>query len=286
LAGKTIEKMIPWEQAVEQLRRDPAQAELVLACYYDDPLRGAAERFAASEEWVALQSWLPSRGRVLDLGAGRGISSYAFAKTGWEVIALEPDPSEVVGAGAIRSLSREAGLAIEVVESWGETLPFAEASFDLVYGRAVFHHARDLEAFCNEAFRVLRPGGRLILTREHVLSSEADLDRFLAQHPLHRLYGGEAAYTLDRYLEAVRAAGFAAVRTVGPKSSPVNYFPESSAAVDAALRERRAKRIGAIRAFIRGWSMSNREEEAALWESKMKVPGRLYSFIAERRAES
>jgi SAM-dependent methyltransferase len=274
--------MITWEEAVEQLRRDPAQAELVLSCYYDDPLRGAAERFAASEEWAALQSWLPPRGRVLELGAGRGITSWAFAKAGWEVTALEPDPSEVVGAGAIRSLAAETGVTIEVVESWGETLPFAEGSFELVYGRAVFHHARDLEAFCAEAFRVLRPGGRLILTREHVLSLEKDLDRFLAQHPLHRLYGGEAAYTLDRYLGAIRAAGFATVRTSGPKSSPVNYFPESSAGVDAALKERRAKRIGRIRAFLGGWSASNREEEAALWEAKMKVPGRLYSFIAER----
>ena len=278
--------MITWEEAVEQLRRDPAQAELVDSCYYDDPLCEAAERFAASEEWAALQSWLPSRGRVLDLGAGRGISSYAFAKTGWRVTALEPDPSDVVGAGAIRSLSRQVDLAIEVVESWGETLPFPEGSFDLVYGRAVFHHARDLEAFCAEAFRVLRPGGRLILTREHVLSSEQDLGRFLDQHPLHRLYGGEAAYTLDRYLGAVRAAGFATVRTVGPKSSPVNYFPESSAGVDAALKERRAKRIGRIRAFIGGWSASIRGEEAALWEAKMKVPGRLYSFVADRGLES
>jgi hypothetical protein len=62
----------------------------------------------------------------------------------------------------------------------------------------------------------------------------------------------------------------------------VNYFPESSARVDAALKERRAKRIGRIRAFLGGWSASIREEEAALWEAKMKVPGRLYSFIAER----
>jgi len=274
--------MITWEEAVEQLRRDPAQSELVLSCYYDDPLLGAAERFAASEEWVALQEWLPPRGRVLELGAGRGIASWAFAKAGWEVTALEPDPSDVVGAGAIRKLARDTGVTIEVVEEWGESLPFPPEQYDVVYGRAVFHHARDLEMFCAEAFRVLRSGGRLILTREHVLSSENDIQKFLEQHPLHRLYGGEAAYTLDRYLRAIHSAGFASVRSVGPKSSPVNFFPESTAKIELTLKERRARRIGRLRSFFGGWSQAIRDEEVARWESKMKVPGRLYSFIAEK----
>ncbi len=282
----SAEGMISWEEAVGSLRRDPTRAELVRACYYDDPLTGAASRFAESEEWTALKAWLPPRGRVLELGAGRGIASWAFAKEGWEVTALEPDPSEIVGSGAIRSLSKETQVPIEVVENWGESLPFSEGGFDLVYGRAVFHHARDLDAFCEEAHRVLRAGGRLILTREHVLSSEADLPRFLDQHPLHRLYGGEAAYTLDRYLSALAAGGFESVRTYGPKSSPVNFFPERQESVDADLKRRRRKRLGWFRSFVSGWSDSIRQEEAALWESKMKVPGRLYSFIAERGAGS
>jgi len=275
--------MITWEEAVEQLRRDPAQAELVLSCYYDDPLRGAAERFAASEEWAALQSWLPPRGRVLELGAGRGITSWAFAKAGWEVTALEPDPSAVVGAGAIRSLAAETGVAIEVVENWGETLPFAAGSFDLVYGRAVFHHARDLDAFCREAARVLKPGGTLILTREHVLSREEDLGQFFKTHHLHKLYGGENAFTLDRYLSAIRAGGFEVARVVGPKSSAVNFAPESTGEVARVLKQRRRKRIGFWKSLFGGWSRENFLEEAALWEEKMKMPGRLYSFVAAKR---
>lgn len=274
--------MITWEEAVEQLRRDPAQAELVLSCYYDDPLLGAAERFAASEEWAALQAWLPPRGRVLELGAGRGIASWAFAKAGWEVTALEPDPSEVVGAGAIRALARDTGVAIDVVEEWGESLPFPDGQFDLVYGRAVFHHARDLDAFCREAARVLKPGGTLILTREHVLSREEDLGQFFKTHHLHKLYGGENAFTLDRYLGAIRAGGLAVARVVGPKSSPVNYAPETTEEVARTLKERRKKRLGFWKSLIRGWSDAQFLEEAALWEEKMKMPGRLYSFAAKK----
>lgn len=273
---------IPWEEAVESLRRDPAQQELVRACYYDDPLAAAAERFAQGEEWAEVLERVGRSGRVLELGAGRGISSYAFAKAGWEVTALEPDPSDLVGAGAIRALAAETGLAIEVVEEWGESLPFEEGRFDLVYGRAVFHHARDLEAFCAEASRVLKPGGRVLLTREHVLSREEDLEAFLKAHPLHRLYGGEAAYTLERYVGALRSAGLQLRELIGPKSSPINYFPETRAEVTKALRARRRKRLGWWKDWCAGQREAGLAEEARRWEEKMKVPGRLYSFLAER----
>lgn len=274
--------MITWEEAVEQLRRDPAQEELVRSCYYDDPLKAAAERFAASEEWAAVRALLPAPGKVLELGAGRGISSCAFAKAGWEVTALEPDASHVVGAGAIRSLARDAGVAIEVVENWGESLPFPDETFALVYGRAVFHHARDLDAFCAEACRVLKPGGKVLLTREHVLSKEEDLDQFLNSHPLHRLYGGEAAYTLARYTGALESAGLTVTRIIGPKSSPINFFPETAVNITAALRARRRKRIGWFRDLLAGNAAGSLAEERQLWEGKMKVPGRLYSFLADK----
>lgn len=276
--------MITWEEAVETLRRDPAQANLVRACYYDDPLPVAAERFAASEEWVAVLALAGAPGKVLELGAGRGISSYAFAKAGWEVTALEPDASGIVGAGAIRSLAAESGLPIRVEEEWGEALPFAEGSFDLVYGRAVFHHARDLDAFCTEAHRVLKPGGKVLLTREHVLSKEEDLEAFLKAHPLHHLYGGEAAYTLERYTQALESAGLVVARVIGPKSSPINYFPETKAKVTEDLRARRRKRGGWFRDWLAGNSPEGLAQEVLLWEKKMRTPGRLYSFLAERRS--
>src|SRR5262249_28824130 len=118
-----------WEQSVAWLRVQPDQVELVRACFFDDPLLAAAQRFHASSEWVATRALLPSPpGRALDMGAGRGIASYALAADGWQVTALEPDPSNLVGAGAIRALASESGNPIEVVEQWGETLPFASAA--------------------------------------------------------------------------------------------------------------------------------------------------------------
>src|SRR5205085_5693476 len=58
-----------WEQAVQWLREQPGQQELVRACYFDDPLPQAAERFWSSAEWKAIASLLPEAngGQALDL---------------------------------------------------------------------------------------------------------------------------------------------------------------------------------------------------------------------------
>ena len=95
--------LISWEEAVLWLRNQPDQLPLVRAGFYDDPLIEAARRYRISTEWQTVRRYLPAgQGRALDLGAGRGIASYALACEGWAVTAVEPDSSAIVGAGAIR----------------------------------------------------------------------------------------------------------------------------------------------------------------------------------------
>jgi len=213
-----------WEEAVCWLRGRPEHRDLVLSNYYDDPLVGAAERFADSPEWRATRQFLPARpGSALDLGAGRGIASYALARDGWRVTAIEPDPGCVVGAGAIRALAGEAGLQIRVVEERGESIPFADGSFDLVYGRALLHHVADLDRTCAEVQRVLKAGGRFVAAREHVVWKEGDLRVFLERHPLHELYGGENARRLGEYTDAVQGSGLTLLSVLGPYDGAVNF---------------------------------------------------------------
>lgn len=265
--------MTTWEEAVVWLRKQPEQADLVRACFYDDPLLDAAQRYFRSTEWQEVRAFLPQVcGTALDLGAGRGISSYALAREGWRVCALEPDSSELVGAGAIRSLAEEAGLEIKVDQNWGESLPYPDETFDLVHGRQVLHHARDLKQICKEVARVLKPGGKFVATREHVISRKEDLPVFLATHPLHKFYGGEHAYLLEEYLEALQGSGIVLTSVLNPYQSNINLYPETR----TSLRKRLSARLHVPAYMIPDFLLT-------VLGATNNAPGRLYTFVGYRK---
>ena len=274
-----------WEQAVQWLRDQPEQQDLVLAAYYDDPLPAAADRYWRSEEWQAIRPLLPPvPGRALDIGAGRGIASYALAKEGFAVTALEPDASALVGAQAIRGLAAASSLPIEVTQEFSEQLPFADAQFDVVFARAVLHHTKDLQAACGEFLRVLKPGGRLLAVREHVISRPEDLAAFLDLHPLHKLYGGENAFLRPQYEAAIRGAGFRLDTVLAPLESAINYAPYTEVSLRAELAARLSLGLPGVKQLIAGllglpplWAVARQ-----LLERVDHRPGRLYSFIAQR----
>ena len=279
----TSEPAGTWEAAVLALRERPGQGQLVLDAYYDDPVDAAARRYHAGDEWLDVRAWLgETRGAALDVGAGRGIASYALAREGFTVTALEPDPSPVVGGGAIAALARLSGADITVLQATAEEIPAPDSSFDLVFARAALHHTRDLDQACREFHRVLRPGGRLLALREHVISRPEDLERFFDAHPLHRDYGGENAFPLTVYVDAIRGAGFEVATIRQPLESPMNFAPHT----DGEVRDLIAGRAGPLRGLVRAaFGLPG------LWPALLPLfsamdhrPGRLYSFLALKPA--
>jgi SAM-dependent methyltransferase len=264
-----------WEEAVQWLRSQPDQASLVAACFFDDPLLEAGNRYYECSEWRAIQGLLgPGNGRtVLDIGAGRGISSFAFARDGWRVIALEPDPSNLVGTGAIASLAASGNVDIGTIRGWGESIPFNNASFDFVYGRQVLHHARDLRALCQEMARVLKPGGGFLATREHVIFYPGDLARFRARHPLQALYGGECAYRRQEYQAAITGSGIEIKQVFNPWATAINLYPRSPEDIaDVIHRRTRVIPRGLLRPNI-----------LALLGWLLRTAGASYSFFGTKR---
>jgi SAM-dependent methyltransferase len=273
-------KMSTWEDAVVWLREQPDQQQLVHDAFYDDPLIEAAKRYYESYEWQAVSQIFQGRsGKALDVGAGRGIASYALARSGFAVSALEPDPSAIVGTAAIRALATETKLSIDVVDSFSERLPFSDNTFDVAFARAVLHHFKSLNDACREIYRVLAPGGIFVAAREHVLSKEADLDRFLKRHPLHHLYGGEHAYLLDRYVGALKDAGFASVEVLSPLTSPINLFPHTTETLRDTIIDKLP--VKPIWRLILGSDLifQSMLSVAELFDNR---PGRLYSFVCRK----
>jgi SAM-dependent methyltransferase len=273
-----------WEEAVLWLVSQPDQQDLVRDCYYDSPIEAVAERYWNSEEWAAVRAFLPHcPGTALDIGAGRGISSYALARDGWVVTALEPDPSAVVGAGAIRRLASSQRVPISVVQAVGESIPCSPSHFDLVFARQALHHANNLRSLCAEAARMLKPGGIFVAIREHVISKPSDLPRFFAVHPLHKLYGGENALLLEEYVNAIKAGGLVVDRVIRPLESPINFAPLD----EKSLRKEIFRRIGNYPGGQFICVILNRSDLAFRLLVKLLMlcdhrPGRLYSFVCRK----
>jgi len=272
-----------WEDAVQWLIDQPDQRKLVRACYYDPPLERAARRYWRSDEWKAVRQFLPEKaGCALDLGAGNGIASSALAREGWKVIALEPDKSDLVGAGAIRRLAQQEQLPLTVMLEFGERISLPDSSVQLVFARQALHHAQNLDRLCKEVARILEPGGLFVAIRDHVLSRRKDLDQFLSMHPLHRFYGGENAYLLRQYKTALARSGLKIDVVLGSFESIINYAPMT----ESQLKEELLNRIncypgGTVIARL----LRNRRVFARFLRILSKLdrrPGRLFSFICHK----
>ena len=275
-------KMMTVDEAVLRLRSDPRHADLIRDSYLDEDTAACVERFRASAEFAEVRALLGGRiegGRVLDLGAGTGLATYALARSGAEVVyALEPDPSAVVGRGAIERLGL--GPNVRLLEAAGESIPLPDGELDLVYARQVLHHIQDLTRLTRECARVLKPGGVFFAAREPVADDEAQLKAFLDEHPVHRLAGGEHAYRLDEYVGAIRSSGLRLRKVFGPYDTVINAFPEAKTAAEVERMPRRVleQKLGRAGALLGRLPGVSRLVRARL--NRYPLPGRLYSFMA------
>ena len=106
-----------------------------------------------------------AQGNVLEIGGGTG-ANLPYYPPNTNVTFLEPD------FHMIRRLKRQIqrqGCQASVVQQVGESLPFADASFDTVVTTLVLCMVRDADAVVREARRVLKPGGAFLFY-EHVVS--------------------------------------------------------------------------------------------------------------------
>lgn len=269
-----------WERAVSCLRSQVGGEQLVKDAYYDDPPLTAAKRYASSPEFEEILRLLQPQigGKVVEVGAGRGIASYALGRAGFSVIAVEPDSGELVGRGAIEDLASTADLDIETLDAVAERLPLEANSVDVVFARATLHHCSDLQAACKEFHRVLRPGGVLLAVREHVISRHQDLDVFLDNHPLHHLYGGEHAYLLSEYRSAIAGAGMTLRRVMAPLGSAINYSPKTIQDLKREVADRLPGNVWRTLLEAIPDAVGQRVFSASRFIDNR--PGRLYSFMA------
>jgi ubiquinone/menaquinone biosynthesis C-methylase UbiE len=120
----------------------------LIAGFYD-----RAGQFRVSEFLLGLLA-LSTNCRLLDAGGGTGRAGVALRSMVREVVVADPAPG---------MLRRAAGKGLETVRAPAESLPFAAGTFERIIMVDALHHVFDQHQSACELFRILAPGGRIVI---------------------------------------------------------------------------------------------------------------------------
>lgn len=119
---------------------------------------------------------------VLELGCGTGVFTRYFASKVSRLVAIDISP--VLLEQARRRLNGRVHLCLEDAEA----LSFEDGMFDAVIGSSVLHHV-EIRPALQEAYRVLKPGGRIAFAEPNILNPQVALQRTI---PAMRRWAGES----------------------------------------------------------------------------------------------
>ena len=212
--------------------------------------------------------------KVLDIGSGAGLlASEMAAEVGADGSVDGIDPSESMLALARRR--RPAGGAAEIRVGAGDAcaLPFKDSSFDAAVATQVYEYVQDVPAALGEAFRVLRPGGRLLVLDTDwgsIVWHSGDVER------TRRVLAAWDEHLVDRYLprrltRLLSDARFSVARREAIPLLNAGYDPDT---LSAGL-------MGFVTEFVPG-RQGLTESDAQAWAEDLKALGDDYFFSLNR----
>jgi len=168
---------------------------------------------------------------LLDLGCGTGRHALWLAAAGAIVTGLD------FSDGMLREARAKPGAeAVRfVVHDLHEPLPFAAGSFDALVSGLVIEHVRELGPFFSEARRVLRPGGRAVVSGMHpAMFLRGVQARFTDPDTGEKVQPGSVSHSLGAMVTAAAGAGFAiaGVGEFAPDAAFAARYPRAERYVD------------------------------------------------------
>jgi len=201
--NEQISKMIGYSE--EEMNAVPEGANLGLGC-------GNPTALASLKEGE----------RVLDLGSGAGFDCFLAAKkvgrTG-KVIGVDMTPEMLDKARVNAKNGKYKTVEFRLGEI--ENLPVADKSVDVIISNCVINLAPNKKRVFEEAFRVLAPNGRLMVSDIVLLKPLPESVQKSVEAYTGCIAGAEIK---DKYLELMRQAGFTEVKVLDEKVYPLEYI--------------------------------------------------------------
>ena len=197
---------------------------------------------------------------MLDLGSGAGMDCFlASSRVGkkGKVIGIDMTPEML--ARARRNAVKGNYKNVEFRQGEIEDLPVGDNTVDVIISNCVINLSPDKEKVFKEAFRVLRPGGRLMVS-DIVLLEELPED---IANSIEAYVGCLAgAVGKDQYLKAIKDAGFKSVKAVSEASYPLELMisdPGGGALMkDIKMTDKKLKKIASSIASIKVYGVKKK----------------------------
>ncbi|MDI6800646.1 MAG: methyltransferase domain-containing protein [Thermodesulfovibrionales bacterium] len=196
-------------------------------------LPSASHRRTNDKAFELISSCLTNTVKILDLGAGKG---HLARRVGEKLIELGLDPRQhLIATDLFEDCFQATEIPFEKAD-FNKELPFLSSSFDIIYSIEVVEHMRNPFEFINECHRLLKHGGKLIISTpntihltsriEYLLTGFHELFMPLSTMPENagRLCEHIMPLHVAYYDYALRLAGFSEMKIVCDKEKNLSKF--------------------------------------------------------------